>query len=118
MSTTRREFLKRSITAGVGMFIAPTIVPASVFGPNAPSNRINIGAIGTGRISRDHDMPGVWKYDDVRIIAAADPDANRVADAKKLVEGYYSKKLGKPYTGVTTYENYKDLLANKDVDAV
>lgn len=118
MSTTRRDFLKRSITAGFGMFIAPTIVPASVFGPNAPSNRINIGAIGTGRISRDHDMPGVWKYDDVRIIAAADVDANRVADAKKLVEAYYSKKLGKPYKGVTTYENYLDLLANKDIDAV
>ena len=118
MSTTRREFLKRSITAGVGMFIAPTIVPASVFGPNAPSNRINIGAIGTGRISRDHDMPGVWKYDDVRIIAAADVDVNRVVDAKKLVEGYYSKKLGKPYTGVTTYGDYRELLANKDIDAV
>ena len=117
MSTTRREFLKRSITAGVGMFIAPTIVPASVFGPNAPSNRINIGAIGTGRISRDHDMPGVWKYDDVRIIAAADVDVNRVVDAKKLVEGYYSKKLGKPYTGVTTYGDYRELLANKDIDA-
>lgn len=118
MSTTRRDFLKRSISAGLGLWVAPTIVPASVFGPAAPSNRINIGAIGTGRISRDHDMPGVWKYDDVRIVAAADVDANRVTDAKKLVEGYYSKKQGKPYTGVTTYEDYMDLLANKDIDAV
>lgn len=118
MSTTRRDFLKRSLSAGLGLWVAPTIVPASVFGPAAPSNRINIGAIGTGRISRDHDMPGVWKYDDVRIVAAADVDANRVADAKKLVEGYYSKKQGKPYTGVTTYEDYMDLLANKDIDAV
>lgn len=118
MSTTRRDFLKRSLSAGLGLWVAPTIVPASVFGPAAPSNRINIGAIGTGRISRDHDMPGVWKYDDVRIVAAADVDANRVADAKKLIEGYYSKKQGKPYTGVTTYEDYMDLLANKDIDAV
>lgn len=114
----RRHFIKRSLTAGAGLIVAPTIVPASVFGPNAPSNRINIGAIGTGRISRDHDMPGVWKYDDVRIIAAADLDTNRVADAKKLIEGYYSEQLGKPYTGVTTYQHYEDLLTNKDVDAV
>lgn len=114
----RRHFIKRSLTAGAGLIVAPTIVPASVFGPNAPSNRINIGAIGTGRISRDHDMPGVWKYDDVRIIAAADLDTNRVADAKKLIEGYYSEQFGKPYTGVTTYQHYEDLLANKDVDAV
>lgn len=114
----RRNFIKRSLTAGAGLIAVPTIVPASVFGPKAPSNCINIGAIGTGRISRDHDMPGVWKYDDVRIIAAADVDANRVADAKKLIEGYYSEKLGKPYTGVTTYQHYEELLANKDVDAV
>jgi len=118
MSTTRREFFKKSMKAGVGLLIAPTIVPASVFGANAPSNRINIGAIGVGRISRDHDMPGVWKYDDVRIIAAADPDTNRLAEAKTLLEGHYSKKLGKPYSGVTLYENYLDLLSNKDIDAV
>lgn len=118
MNITRRNFIKKSLGAGLGLFIAPTIVPASVFGPNAPSNRINIGAIGTGRISRDHDMPGVWKYDDVRIIAAADVDLNRVADAKKLVESYYSKKLGKPYSCVKTYQDYRELLANKDVDAV
>lgn len=118
MNTTRRDFFKKSLKAGVGLLIAPTIVPASVFGANAPSNRINIGAIGVGRISRDHDMPGVWKYNDVRIVAAADPDANRLADAKTLIEGYYSKKSGKSYTGVTLYENYLDLLANKDIDAV
>lgn len=118
MNTTRRDFFKKSLTAGVGLLLAPTIVPASVFGTNAPSNRINIGAIGVGRISRDHDMPGVWKYDNARIIAAADPDVNRLADAKTLVEGYYTKKTGKPYSGVTLYENYLDLLANKDIDAV
>ncbi|GHT39286.1 oxidoreductase [Bacteroidia bacterium] len=116
--TTRRNFIKKSLTAGVGLIIAPTIVPNSVFGKNAPSNRINIGAIGTGRISREHDMPGVLKYDDVRIIAVADLDANRVADAKQFVEEYYTKKFNKPYSGVTTYDNHLDLLANKDIDAV
>jgi predicted dehydrogenase len=116
--TSRRDFLKKAAAGGAGLIIAPTIVPSSVFGANAPSNRINIGAIGTGRISRDHDMPGVWKYDDVRIIAAADVDANRVNEAKTLIENYYSKKLGKPYSGFTTYENYQELLANKDIDAV
>jgi predicted dehydrogenase len=100
------------------MIILPTIVPSSVFGAGAPSNRINIGAIGVGRISRDHDMPGVLKYDNVRIIAAADVDARRLADARTYVENYYSKKQGKPYTGFTTYENYPDLLANRDIDAV
>lgn len=115
---TRRTFLKKSLSAGAGLLIAPTIVPSSVFGKNAPSNRINIGAIGNGRISREHDMPGVLKYDDIRIIGAADVDLNRAADAKKFVEEYYTKKLGKPYSGVTVYHDYQELLANKDIDAV
>ncbi len=115
---TRRNFIKRSLSAGAGLIVAPSIVPASVFGSNAPSNRINIGAIGTGRISRDHDMPGVWKYDDVRIVAVSDVDMVRADDARKLVEKYYSDKLGKSYSGVKTHQNYEDLLANKDIDAV
>lgn len=118
MTMTRKDFLKRSLATGVGLFVAPTIVPASVFGANAPSNRINIGAIGTGRISRTHDMPGVWKYDNVRIIAACDLDAKRVVAAKGAIEGYYAKKYGKSDVDVKTYEHYEELLANKDIDAV
>src|SRR4029079_14641806 len=30
----------------------------------------------------------------------------------------YAKQAGKPYTGVTTYRDYRELLANPDVDAV
>ncbi|WP_236263842.1 Gfo/Idh/MocA family protein [Dysgonomonas sp. Marseille-P4677] len=116
--TTRRSFLKQSVALGAGVILAPTIVPSSLFGKNAPSNRINIGAIGVGRISRDHDMPGVWKHDDVRIIAVSDVDANRMNQGKELVEQYYTKKINKPYSGVSMYQDYRDLLANKDVDAV
>ena len=118
MKTTRRDFFRQSLAVGCGLIAAPTIVPASVFGKNAPSNRINIGAIGTGRISRAHDMPGVLKYDDVRITSVCDLDANRVIDAKKFVEDYYTKKNGKAYSGVQTYGDYNEMLADKDIDAV
>jgi predicted dehydrogenase len=96
----------------------PSIVPASVIGATSASSRINVGAIGTGRISRVHDLPGLWKYDSARIMAVCDLDSKRVEDAKTLVNGYYSKKSGKPYDGVTTYGDYRHLLANTDVDAV
>ena len=96
----------------------PTIVPASVFGQNAPSDRINIGAIGVGRISRVHDLPGIWKFDQAHVIAVCDLDSSRVEKGKALVNGYYAKKTGKDYDGVTGYRNYHELLANKDVDAV
>jgi len=117
----RRRFLA---TAGKGVVASsvvagfPAIVPASVFGAASPSNRINVGAIGTGRISRGHDLPGIWQHDIARVMAACDLDSKRVEDAKTLINGYYAKKTGKPYDGVTGYASYHDLLASKDVDAV
>ena len=65
-----------------------------------------------------HDLPGLWKFDAARIMAVCDLDARRVEDAKTLVNGFYATKTGKPYSGVTGYADYHDLLANKDIDAV
>ncbi|MBL0742987.1 Gfo/Idh/MocA family protein [Chryseolinea lacunae] len=118
----RRAFITKSAkgivstSALLGAF--PSIVPASVFGKNAPSNRINVGVIGTGRIALTHDMPGTIKFDNARIMAVCDPDSVRANNAKKFVNDFYTKKTGKTYDGVAVYENYKDLLQNKDVDAV
>jgi predicted dehydrogenase len=115
--SSRRTFLKTSLGAAAAAGF-PTIVPSSVFGQLSPSNRINVGAIGVGRISRGHDLPGIWKYDQANIMAVCDLDANRVERGKALINGYYSKKTGKPYDGVTGYHHYRELLANKDIDAV
>ena len=82
--------LKTSLATGVASMGFPTIVPASVLGKYAPSNRLNIAAIGTGRISRDHDMAETLKYDTARIIAVCDVDKNRLNDAVTYVNGYYS----------------------------
>jgi predicted dehydrogenase len=113
----RRTFIKTGLGAAtiVGF---PAIVPSTVFGHNAPSNRINIGAIGVGRISRGHDLPNTWKYDSARVMAVCDLDSNRVEQGKAYVNGYYAKKTGKPYDGVAGYSNHRELLANNDIDAV
>ncbi len=114
---SRRRFVKTGLGA-VAAAGFPAIVPATVFGQTAPSNRINVGAIGVGRISRGHDLPGIWKYDSARIMAVCDLDSHRVEQAKTLVNGQYAKMTGNPYNGVTGYGNYHELLANKDIDAV
>jgi len=119
--SSRRTFLKSMASGALGTAVMggfPVIVPASVFGKHAPSNRINVAAIGTGRISRGHDIPGVWQYDNALIMAVCDVDSNRAEDAKRLVNGYYSKKTGKDYDGVRVYTDYRELLQNKDIDAV
>ena len=118
----RRNFVKNSLKASAATTIAvtgfPTIVPASVIGKNAPSNKINIGAIGVGRISREHDMKETLPFDQARIMAVCDVDSKRLAEGKKYVNDYYAAKTGKPYDGVTMYDDHRALLQNKDIDAV
>ena len=114
---SRRRFLKTAAgTAAVAGF--PTIVPSTVFGQMAPSERITVGAIGVGRISRGHDLPAIFKYDGARVIAVCDLDTNRAQLGQQFVCDAYTKKLGKPYDGVKVYHNYHELLANKEIDAV
>ncbi|MCK5001145.1 MAG: Gfo/Idh/MocA family oxidoreductase, partial [Anaerohalosphaera sp.] len=111
---SRRGFIKASAAA----FGIPYMVPASVFGANAPSNRINVGAIGTGRMGRG-DIMDIIGFDEVRIIAACDVDKNRVRDAKKLIEGKYAaQKASGEYKGCDMYGDYRELIARDDIDAV
>ena len=55
MQTDRRGFLKGVLAAGA----APVIVPASVFGATAPSNKVQIAIIGCGRIGTTMDIAGM-----------------------------------------------------------
>ena len=119
---SRRTFLKNTIKSTAGAVVMagfPTIVPSSVFGKNAPSNKINIGQIGIGRIARTHDLAETFKYDIANIMAVADVDRKRLVSGKQMIEDWYAKKTGKAnYMNVKIYDDYKELLANKDIDAV
>src|SRR5512132_731348 len=89
--SSRRQFL-RTVSASVVAVGFPTIVPSSVFGAQAPSKVITIGAIGVGRISREHDLPELLKYDQARIIAVCDFDSKRCALGKGFVETRYRER--------------------------
>ena len=110
----RREYLKKTALGSVGLIFVPTIVPSSVFGKDATSNKINIGKIGCGRIAKDHDTASTLKYDQARIIAVCDLDSNRALDSKNRIEGHY----GKGKVEVKMYEDYREMLINPDIDAV
>lgn len=116
----RRDFVNKTILGSAAtVFGFPTIVPSTVFGKNAPSNKINIGQIGAGRIARDHDLPGTLQHEMARIMAVCEVDKNRLADGKKLIDGYYAKKMGNAnYMDTRMYDDYKEMLLNKDIDAV
>ena len=94
MPINRRRFLNTTIKASAGAAIAanfPTIVPASVFGKNAPSNLINVASIGCGRISTSHDMTAIARYSGARIRAVCDLDKNRAAAGPAAVKSNYEK---------------------------
>ena len=99
---------------------AAAIVPATVFGKSAPSNLIQVAQIGCGRIGRSSEMPGVLRHSDVaRFVAVCDLDTVRLADGKSFIESYYTKKLGGgKFAPVKTYGDYRELLADKSIDAV
>ncbi|MBN1466746.1 Gfo/Idh/MocA family oxidoreductase [candidate division KSB1 bacterium] len=109
----RRDFIKTTTA-----FAAPMIVPSFVFGSDAPSNKINIGQIGCGRIARDHDLPETMKYDRAQIVAVSDLDAKRLSEGKQFIEAWYAANKKKKISTVKTYADYKDLIADKEIDAV
>ena len=115
----RRIFLKNTASVATGAWVAPTIIPSSVLGKNAPSNKINVGQIGCGRIAISHDMPGTMKHDVSRMVAVCDVDSIRMEKAKKFTEDYYKKKTGSSNpVSVKMYGDYKDMIADKNIDAV
>lgn len=117
-NNSRRDFLKKSAVLTAGTMFIPTIVPSSVFGKTAPSNQITVGMIATGRQAVNANLKnGFLKLDNCRVIAINDVDSWRMANAEKIINDSYSK-AGKSYSGVKKYDDYRELIANKEVDAV
>ncbi|MGM9508195.1 Gfo/Idh/MocA family protein [Larkinella sp. GY13] len=129
----RRHFLKNSAVAAsaVSAVGIPTIVPASVFGKNAPSNRIAVGLIGTGRQGYGQNLqgsdlktigariPGLLDVSDAQVVAVCDVDSWRMGKAKTAVESHYAQKTASgTYNGCSTHRDFREIIARKDIDAV
>ncbi len=138
MSTTQRS----QVTSGFGLLnrrqvlktaaasiAAPWIVPSTVFGANAPSNRVNLGLIGCGHQSQ-RIVPAFLAQNDARIVAVCDvnksgkgyyyPDQVLGREtAKQWVEEHYGKESRSgQYKGCDTYHDFRDLIKRDDIDGV
>ncbi len=124
---SRRKFLKT--TAAATALAAPYYVPASVFGAKSPSNRVTVGCIGVG----NQGFPNLRRFlkqPDCQVLAVCDVNRGShgyraPADfygrepAKQEVERHYAKQNGTPrYAGCEAYNDFRELLARDDIDAV
>ncbi|TKJ36193.1 MAG: dehydrogenase [Planctomycetes bacterium B3_Pla] len=110
-SITRRQFLKGTATVASATVALPAIVPASVFGAGAPSNRIVMGAIGVGSQGTG-DMRGFLSKSEVQMVAVCDVDKKHRDSAKKIVDQKYGN------TDCKAYLDFRELIGRGDLDAV
>ena len=118
---SRRSFLKGATAAAVGAtFSAPFIIPSSARGADgavAPSNRITIASIGYGGMGTANtgvflQLPGC------QVVAVCDVDKGHRDEGQRTIEAAYSKETGQSYKGCATYNDFRELLARPDIDAV
>jgi len=117
---TRRHFMARTAALS-GAVAVPWIVPASVSnaqGDSAPSERIAVGLIGHGLMGHGH-LRRLAGDKEIQVLAVCDVDRSRREQGKAHVEQVYAARRGSErYSGCVTYNDYRDLLARTDIDAV
>jgi predicted dehydrogenase len=118
MGITRRDFIQ---SAAVAAAAAPIIVPAPALGgtkKTAASERLTLGFIGVGKQNRGH-LGSFLGTKDVQVLAVCDVDKTRRESAKQMVEKRYGEqqKNGR-YKGCAAYNDFRELLGRKDIDAV
>jgi predicted dehydrogenase len=127
---SRRGFLRRSSVVVGAALAAPGFIPASALGRDgavAPSERINMGFIGLGGQGSGHLLGGAWTYvpggyvarPDVQVLAVCDVRKERRDHAQTRCNQIYAERLGQPgYNGVQSYNDFREVLARPDVEAV
>jgi predicted dehydrogenase len=125
---SRRQFLGYA-GAALGAAAVPAVVPATIFGQTAPSNRIHVGFIGCGNQSTI-DLPAFLGQDDAQVLAVCDVNTAshgyRVPEqflgrkpAQEKVDAYYAaKKASGRYKGCDAYNDFREVLGRRDIDVV
>jgi len=131
LNVSRRRFM-----AGAGTVVAmPAIVSSGCLSLGKgrrppPSERINVGILGYGTMAQDN-IGNFLNNDHVQVVSVCDPvsegplygyKAERVGGrepGRRKVNAFYAEKTGKAaYNGCKVYGDFRDMLEDKDLDAV
>ncbi len=111
---TRRRFLQAAATSLFAGPLAPRLVRAAV----PASDRITLGLVGVGAMGRGHLRWSIG-HPAVQVVGVCDVDQVRRDAAKRRVEERYAARFKKGnYKGCAAYNDYRELLARDDLDAV
>jgi predicted dehydrogenase len=119
---SRRNFIKQSATALAGIIIVPRFVlggtRADGFKYIAPSDIISLGFIGCGKQARGLSK-SFLNTNEVRIAAISEVYKDKSVWMLDTIKSSYeqNKQLGN-YTDIPVYNDFRELLARKEVDAV
>lgn len=118
MPISRRTFVATA-TGTLGALAFPSIVPRSVFGQHAPSNRIEVAMLGTGRQAMRPNLRQFLKMPDVQVVAVCDVDSWRLEQARAAVDaGYARTSRAGVYSACQVFRDFREVLALRSVDAV
>lgn len=110
---TRRKFLKTAAVGAVGLAVFPRLIAGQTM--QQSNGVLRIGFIGLGQQAM-HLLNGFIRIPGVEVIAGCDVYGIKNQRFLNRVNGYYAGQQKK--VDVKTFENYKDLLALKEIDAV
>jgi predicted dehydrogenase len=104
MTSTRRKFLKKSLTAAAGFYIVPRHVLGRGFIP--PSDKLNIAGVGGGG-KGSSDIANSWNEGANNILAICDVDWNR------------AKSSFTKFPDAKKYKDFREMLdKEKSIDAI
>ena len=109
-TVNRRDFMNRAATTAAAAQMA-MFVPRRAFGAN---ERLNVGIVGSGSRGQGFHIPqlhGLRAKHNVDVIAVCDPWQQQREAAAAKVEELFGHE-------VRQFENWRDLLALKDIDAI
>ncbi len=113
---TRRQFLKTAALGAAGIAVFPQFITSCRDKKTATDDgAIRIGFIGLGQQAM-YLLNGYMSIPDVRVVAGADVYGVKRERFLKRVKEHYANQQEE--VAVEAFENYKDLLAREDIDAV